>query len=347
MTPLEFPTPPRRILIIKPSAIGDIVHALPILNLIRRRWPDAHVTWVVTPACAGMVERHPQIDEVILFERNRYSSFWRNPRSALAMRRFFRKLRKRSFDLVIDLQGLFRSGWFAWQSGAPVRIGFANAREFATLFYTHRVESSWADHAIERYLCVARALGCGEQPLEFKFAVDDQDRAAAGVLLPNRPFAVLVPGANWETKQWPAERFAAIVEPLRERFGFESVVVGSAADGPLAARIDGAIDLTGRTNLRQLVAVLERASLVIAGDTGPMHIAAALGRPLVALYGPTDAVLTGPFRRLDTVVQLDISCRPCFSRKCSHQSCLRWLDVEPVLKVAEEQMKKVARASSP
>ncbi len=115
---------------------------------------------------------------------------------------------------------------------------------------------------------------------------------------------------------------------------------GKRGGWALAGRIDGAIDLTGRTNLRQLVAVLERASLVIAGDTGPMHIAAALGRPLVALYGPTNALLTGPFQRLDTVVQLDISCRPCFSRKCSHQSCLRWLDVEPVLKVAEEQMKK-------
>ncbi len=347
MTPLAFPTPPRRILIIKPSAIGDIVHALPILNLIRRRWPDAHITWVVTPACAGMVERHPQIDEVIRFDRNRYSDFWFNPRTALAMRRFFRKVRKPSFDLVIDLQGLFRSGWLTWQTRAPMRVGFANAREFAPMFYTHRVESSWADHAIERYLCIARALGCGDEPLEFKFAVDDQDRAAAGVLLPNRPFAVLVPGANWATKRWPAERFAAMVEPLHERFGLESIVVGGPGDGPLAAQIQGAIDFTGRTNLRQLVAVLERASLVIAGDTGPMHIASALGRPLVTLYGPTDAELTGPFRRMDTVVQLDIVCRPCFSRKCSHQSCLRWMEIEPVLRVAEEQLKKVARASCP
>ena len=334
MTPIALPSPPGRILIIKPSAIGDVVHTLPILNLVRRRWPGAHVAWLVTPTCAGLLDGHPQLDEVIRFERGRFAAGWRSPAAAAALFRFGRALRDRRFDLVIDLQGLFRSGWLAMQTRAPVRAGFANAREFAPLFYTHRVPVADVEqHAIDRYLTVAEALGCGREPVEFHFATDDADREAVRALLGDgEPYAVLLPGTNWATKRWPVEHFAATVQPLRERFGLRSVVAGGPGDSPLAAQMPGVLDLTGRTNLRQLVALLEGASVVIANDSGPMHIASALGRPLVTPYGPTSPVRTGPYRRLDTVVRLDIPCSPCFSRRCSHQSCLQWLPPEAVLR---------------
>ena len=340
MTPIAFPSPPRRVLIIKPSAIGDVVHALPILNLIRRRWPGAHVSWLVTPACAGLLERHPQLDAVVRFERREFGKGWRSPRAALDLLRFNRRLRDGKFDLVVDLQGLFRSGWLAWVTGAPVRVGPANAREGAWLFYTHRVPTGTPEqHAIERYLTIAQALGCERGPVEFRFAVDDADRAHVAGLVPGgRPFAVLMPGTNWETKRWPVERFAALVGPLRERFGLESVVAGGPDTVELAKQVPGATDLAGRTNLRQLVALLERAALVVANDSGPMHIAAALGRPLVTPYGPTNPVRTGPYGRQDSVVRLDIPCSPCYSRKCSHQSCLQWLTIDPVLELARTQM---------
>src|SRR5688500_18360487 len=127
MTPIALPSPPAGILIIKPSAIGDVVHTLPVLNLVRKRWPAAHVAWLVTPACAGLLDGHPQLDEVIRFERGRFAAGWRSPTAAAALFRFARELRDRKFDLVIDLQGLFRSGWLARQTRAPVRAGFANA----------------------------------------------------------------------------------------------------------------------------------------------------------------------------------------------------------------------------
>jgi lipopolysaccharide heptosyltransferase I len=331
--------PPGRILIIKPSAIGDIVHALPVLNLMRRRWPEAHITWMVTAACAGMVESHPQINEVIRFDRTGSASAWRSPAAAVRLARFMRELRERRFDLVVDLQGLFRSGWFAGQTKAPRRVGFANAREMGWLFYTARVISSWEDHAVERYLCMAEALGLGKEPVEFHFAVSDADRAAVATMLPEAaPYAVLLPGANWETKRWPVERFAALVNPIRQRFGLQSIIAGGSADRALAAQIPGALDLTGKTNLHQLVALLERAALVIGADTGPTHIAAALNKPLVTMHGPTDAVLTGPYGRNDGVIRLDIPCSPCFSRKCAHQSCLKWLAIEPVLELAHAQL---------
>jgi lipopolysaccharide heptosyltransferase I len=339
VTPVGFTSPPRKILIIKPSAIGDVVHALPVLNLLRRKWPAAHVSWLVTPACAGLLERHPQLDEVIRFERREFGRGWKSPTVAADFYRFTRSLRRRNFDLVIDLQGLFRSGWLAWSTRAPVRVGQAAAREGAWLFYTHRVPTgSPEQHAIERYLTIAQALGCERGPVEFHFAVDDIDRRHVEALVPGR-YAVLMPGTNWPTKMWPVERFAALVAPLRERLGLESVVAGGPDTMGLAANIPGATSLAGRTDLRQLVALLERAELVVANDSGPMHIAAALGRPLVTPYGPTNPVRTGPYRRQDSVVRLDIPCSPCYSRKCSHQSCLQWLGIEPVLALAERQLK--------
>ena len=333
--------PPERILIIKPSAIGDIVHALPVLNLIRRRWSDAHITWLVTPACASLVEGHPQIDEVMRFDRHGLGSAWRSPKAALQLFGLNGEFRRRQFDLVVDLQGLFRSGWFLSQTRAPLRVGFANAREFGWLFYTHRIVSSWEDHAVERYLCIAEALGLGKSPVEFHFAVNEDDRAQIAEKVPDSaPYAVLLPGANWDTKRWPAERFSALVQPIAERFGLRSIVAG----GPGRFRACRPDCRGTRSHRKDQPAPAHRAAgrhkLVIAADTGPMHIAAALGKPMVTMYGPTDPIRTGPFGRMDTVVRLDIPCSPCFSRKCSHQSCLQWLGIEPVLSLAEQQIRR-------
>lgn len=346
MTPIGLPTSPRRVLIIKPSAIGDVVHTLPVLNLIRRRWPDAHIAWLVTPACADLLDGHPQLNEVIRFERRRFGKGWHNPSAAVGLFRFTRLLRAKQFDLVIDLQGLFRSGWLTWQTRAAHRIGFTNARELAWAFYTHRVIIADAEqHAIDRYLALAESIGCGREPVEFHFATNDTDRrVVADLLLDDSPFAVLLPGTNWPTKRWPVEHFAQTVAPLREQFGLRSVIAGSPDDRTLAGMIPNALNLAGKTTLRQTVALLERASVVIANDSGPMHIAAALGRPLVTPYGPTSPIRTGPYGRMDTVVRLDLPCSPCFSRQCSHQSCLRWLTPQCVLREVERQLAQAISA---
>ena len=343
MKPLEFKSPPRRILLIKPSAIGDVVHALPILALLRRRWPAAHIAWLLTPACAGLLDGHPLLNEVLVFDRRKFGRGWRDPASALGLIEFLRQLRRHDFDLVVDLQGLFRSGILAWETRAPVRIGFANARELAPVFYTHRVKIEMTEqHAIDRYLKVAAALGCDvTSPIEFPFHVTDDDRRqAAGLLNGTGRYALLLPGTNWATKRWPVENYAALVAPLRERFGLASIVAGSPDETVLAAQVAGAINLAGKTTLRQLAALVERADLVVANDSGPMHIAAGMNRPLVTLFGPTNPIRTGPYRRDDSVLRVDIPCSPCYSRNCSHQSCLKWLAIEPVLDLAEEQMRR-------
>jgi ADP-heptose:LPS heptosyltransferase len=155
----------------------------------------------------------------------------------------------------------------------------------------------------------------------------------------------LLPGTNWETKRWPVEKFAGLVAPLRDQFGLISVLAGGPDAGAMAPQIPGTVDLTCKTTLKQLTALLERADLVVANDSGPMHIASALGRPLVTPFGPTNPVRTGPYGRMDSVIRIDIVCSPCYSRTCSHQSCLRWLDVGPVLRLAEEQMGKAAHVT--
>jgi lipopolysaccharide heptosyltransferase I len=337
---IELPAEPRRILLIKPSAIGDVVHTLPVLHLLRKRWPDAHIAWLVTPACAGLIEGHPLLSETILFDRPGYARSWRDPSSAFGLLAFHHQLRRGEFDLVIDLQGLFRSGWLAWQTRAATRVGFKNAREFAPLFYTHRVDVGTPEqHATQRYLKVAAELGCDAGDVQYPFHVTADDRTKVSELLGGiERYAVMLPGTNWATKRWPVERFAGLVQPMRERLDLQTIVAGGPDDFALGETIGGAVNLAGRTSLRQLVALVERAAVVIANDSGPMHIAAALKRPLVALYGPTNPVRTGPFLRDDAVLRLDLPCSPCYSRKCSHQSCLQWLGIEPVIELAREQM---------
>ncbi len=336
---IDLPNPPRRILLIKPSAIGDVVHTLPVWNLLRTHWPHAQISWVVTPGCAGLLDGLRGLN-VIRFERGRLANAWRSATAAKELLGLGKWLREMRFDLVIDLQGLLRSGWMAWQTRAPVRVGFANAREFSWAFYTHRVPIGNAEqHATDRYLKVLAALGAPMSPIEYPFVFEERDRAHVQKLLPaESKYAVLLPGTNWATKRWPVEKFARLVAPLKERFGLAVVVAGGPDVEELAVRIPETVNLVGQTNLRQLVALLGGADLVIANDSGPMHIAAALGRPLVTLYGPTNAVRTGPYGREDSVLRLDIPCSPCYSRRCSHQSCLQWLGIEPALELAQKQM---------
>jgi lipopolysaccharide heptosyltransferase I len=337
---IEFEKEPQRILLIKPSAIGDVVHALPILNLLRRRWPQAHISWLVTPGCAGLLEGHPQLNEIILFERHRYAKLWRDPELVVELIELTRQLRKQRFDLAVDLQGLFRSGWLTYQSRAPIRVGFSNSREFAWMGYTHRVAvDTMEQHALERYLSMTDLLGCGRSPVQFVFATNDADREFAAHLTRGiERYALLFPGTNWPTKRWPVAHFAAMVEPLEKQFGLRCIVGGSSGEAQLASQIRGALNLAGKTNLRQLTALIERADLVISNDSGPMHIAAALGKPLVAPFGPTNPIRTGPYRRESSVVRLDISCSPCYARRCLHQSCLRWLTVDAVMHVVQREL---------
>ena len=349
----------QRILLIKPSSPGDIIHALPVLHGLRRRYPAARISWLVVTPFANLIEADAALSEVILFDRKRFGRLGRSLRVTRDFAAFVRGLRRRRFDLDIDLQGLFRSGFLARACGASVRVGFANARELAWVFYTDRISPADPDcHAADRNYAVAGLLGFADVPMDFGIAITDADRGhVSGLLkqsgfLPGQRYAVLVPGTRWETKRWPVERLGRLAGIIRQEHYLDSVLVGGADDVEEAERAveasnGSAKNLCGRTTLRQLAALIDRAAIVVTADSTPMHLAAALHRPLVALFGPTNPRRTGPYDHQGDVLRLDLRCAPCYLRRlrqCRHDhACMEQLSVEQVATAVAERLALSAR----
>jgi lipopolysaccharide heptosyltransferase I len=349
----------RRILMIKPSSPGDIIHALPVLHALRSRYPSAHIAWLVASGFADLIACDPALDEVIQFDRRRFGRIGRSLSVTRDFIQFLRRLRAQRFDLVIDLQGLFRSGFLAWCTGAKSRIGPVRAREMSWFFYTDRIPlDARSQHAADANYNLARVLGFEETPMDFTICVSQDDREKARALLreagiTSKPCIVLVPGTRWQTKCWPAERFGQLAARLQHQTGLKSVLVGgpddcAAGDAAVAASLGAATNLCGRTSLRQLAALIHRAALVVTADSMPMHMAAALDRPLVALFGPTNPSRTGPYGRKADVLQLHLDCSPCYLRRlaqCQHQhACMQGLDVEQVASAALLQLRSYTAA---
>lgn len=329
----------KNIIVIKLSAIGDVIHALPVSYAIKEQFPEAHLTWVVEQAAYAILVDNPYIDEIILFEKAKFRSFGGFLREIGPFRR---RLRTRRYDASLDLQGLFKSAAIAFNAGAKLRIGTANMREGAHLV-SRPVRGAHAEgHIVERYLDVARALGCAVREVRFPVAVSARDAAAADTLLmregvqEGRQFVAFAIGANWPNKRWPAEQFAALSDRLYRAHYIPVLVGGGALDETIAQDIMRAseippVNLVGRTNLKQLAHIFTRAALVLGGDTGPVHLAAGLRRPTVMLMGPTDANRNGPYGQLENAIEVDRSCRGCWKRACPKGlDCLAAITVDEV-----------------
>ena len=327
------------ILVVKLSAIGDVIHALPVSYAIKEQYPEAHLTWVVEQAAYAILADNPCIDELILFEKAKFRSIGGFLREIGPFRR---RLRTRCYDASLDLQGLFKSAAIAWNAGAKLRIGTANMREGAHLV-SRPVRGAHAEgHIVERYLDVARALGCRVGEVRFPVSVSDRDRMAADTLLARegvqegRPFVAFAVGANWPNKRWPVEHFAALADRLYHAHYVPVLVGGGRLDETLAQDILRAseippVNLVGRTNLKQLAHVFTRAALVLGGDTGPVHLAAGLRVPTVMLMGPTDANRNGPYGQLQNAIEADRPCRGCWKRACPKGlDCLAAISVDAV-----------------
>ncbi len=309
-----------RILLIKPSSLGDIVHTFPVVAAIKAQWPGVHLTWVVKRQWVELVERGEGIDRIWPIDMT--VSSW--VREGLA-------LRAERFDLALDLQGLFRSGILAWLSGAPTRIGFANGREGSPWFYTNRVPVTHLNvHAVDRYLSLLSAFGVRlpEKP-QFRFKILEEDIATVRTICHRQGFAVDRPwiamniGARWPTKRWPLTAFAAVLDQLHASQLGPVTVIGSSDERRSTNQLrtltsSPFIDLCGEIPLKCLPALLSSASAMVTNDSGPMHIASALGVPVVALFGPTSAIRTGPYGDGHDVLTGQVPCSPCFSRVCRH-----------------------------
>jgi lipopolysaccharide heptosyltransferase I len=342
LTDREF----KRILIVKPSSLGDIVHALPVLSGLRTRYPEADIRWLVADNFAPLIADHPDLNGLILFDRNRFRSAGSRLGASVAFYRMLRELRGHAFDLVLDLQGLFRSGFMARATGASVRIGFRDTREFASIFYTHKIQPLENEpHAADRNYLVSRMLGFDAVSMKFDLALTQAERSAAAGLLSevgledSDPFVAVLPGARWETKRWDPSRIAAAVDRVHAETGVRSVLFGAPDERSVCSAVaddarSNPLNLCGKTGIRGLVASLARAAAVLTHDSGPMHIAVALGRPLVAIIGPTNAGKTGPYGVPEAVRRVDLPCAPCYLKRlsqCPHgHECMRSIEVAEV-----------------
>ena len=321
----------RKILVVKPSSLGDVVHSLPFLNAVNTCFPKAEIHWVIAKGLEGLLEGHPMIDKLIIINKDLWKNLSRTGKTLKEIRELFRQLRNEKYDLVVDLQGLLRSGLITRATNAPIRIGFLEAREGSRLFYTRKVKGGRDIHAVDRYMRVAEELGCAADDRIFPFALSDSAGAETGTLAAPGPYAVLVPGARWKTKVWPAESFGKVASMLP----LESVVIGAASDRTIADEVvlhsDGkARSLAGGTSIRELIKIMQAAKIVITNDSGPMHIAAALNIPVIAIFGPTSPARTGPYGKGHVILQSQAECVPCFKRACRDMRCMKEITPEVV-----------------
>ena len=340
-----------RILLIKPSALGDVVHTLPVLVKLRARYPQARIDWLVTPENAEIVRSHPALSNVVLFARRDFSKRGRKGRAMLDFLDLLKQIRGAKYDLVVDMHGQVRSAFFSLISGARVRIGFdrpikrtltisaqhdlknvpnhgwRGAREGSWIAYTHRIPIPTLDvHAIDRYLWVGKLLGFDDNPPDLTIHLSSETVRNVERLLKEKgvgasqPLVVLVPGTIWETKHWTIEGFAGVARHFL-RDGFAVALAGTKRDQPrcrqIAAAAPGACDLSGQTTPADLAALIQRAEVAVTNDSGSMHVAASLGKPMVSVFGPTNPVHIGPYERPESVLRVDLPCSPCNYRRLS------------------------------
>ncbi|MGD1088601.1 MAG: lipopolysaccharide heptosyltransferase II [Verrucomicrobiota bacterium] len=335
-----------KILILKPSSLGDVIQALPVLRLLKRHLPGSEIFWWIDSALAPLLEGDPDLTGVIRFERRR----WASPVHWPEMFRSIRRLREQDFDWVIDLQCLARSGAFAWLANGKFLIGLDEAREGARGFYDFAVpRKSFHTHAVDWYLAVLPQLGV---PVHNHFEwLPGRPAIAAGVKskwqTQNSRWIAIQPGARWENKRWPVENFAGLVRLLAEKFStIRFAILGSGEDespGEMVARAapSRCLNLCGRTSLPEMVEWLRLCDLMVTNDTGPMHAAAALGKPLVALFGPTEPRRTGPYGRLESVLRIELPCSPCLKSYCAYEKpdeCLKAISPATVFEFAQRQL---------
>lgn len=330
-------SPPRRLLIIKPSSFGDIVHSLPALAVLRRHWPQTLIDWLIKEEWAELLIDHPALNDVLVF-----------PMDLSGWYRLQKQLRDHHYDWVIDLQGLLRSGVASLLCNAPMRVGFADSREGSRWCYTARIQpTARAVHAVDRGLDLLDQLGLANRhPVTFPLpGWAEAERWVEALWVkermdPGESAVVIHPSARWETKRWLPDRYAQAAEQLSSTSGARVIIIGGKDATPQINDVlrhlrCSIINLAGKTTLPQLAALLRRAALMISNDSGPMHLAAALGVSVVALFGPTDPGRFGPYGTGHAVLNGNFDCSGCSRRTCVRdQACMKLITVEAVLDTA-------------
>jgi len=343
---------PVNILIVKTSAIGDVIHTLPALNALRRKYPEARIDWLVEEAAADLVVGHKALDAVLVSRRKAWVRDLKQGRVQAAWRGFVdfvKRLRATEYDLLIDFQGLLKSGIFVGLARAKRKVGFGKGMEHAECSYIFLNEPvppvNMDQHAAIRELLLLKAIGIESEEVVFDLPVGEEQRGKIRQLLedegvdPVKPLLAINPMTTWETKHWRIERFARVADQLIDK-GVAVVFSGGSQDvldiEKIRAVMKGkAVNLAGRTSLKELAALYERVELLITTDTGPMHLAAAAGTPVVALFGPTAPWRTGPFGSGHKILRAELACSPCLKKHCDREhQCMAQITVDQVVQAA-------------
>ncbi|HEX7230817.1 MAG TPA: lipopolysaccharide heptosyltransferase II, partial [Candidatus Binatia bacterium] len=299
------------------GSIGDVTRALPLATMLRKGFPRSYIAWSVEPTSQPLLEHNPAIDQIILFDRGRG---WR------AIAPFLRQIREKRFDLVLDLQRILKSGLISCATGAPRRIGFnrADAKELNWVFNNLHIEPfDETIPKIEHYFKFTDYLGLPREAPQWDFRLTANERAAVQkhICLIKGSFAVLFVGTRWQSKRWFPTQIARCADLLHDQYSLDVVFMGGESDRELADESmkeskTAVTNLVAHTSLREAIGIIERAKLAIGPDTGLMHIAAAVGTPVISLWGATRPQRTGPYGYSDLVIQGRAPCVPCNRKRC-------------------------------
>jgi len=357
-----------KMLIIKPSSLGDIIHTLPFLKAVKDSFPDAGIDWVISSNLKGLIENNPLINEVIVFDKDAWKKIKNLPGTINEISLLKKILKSKKYDIAVDLQGLLRSGIITYYTPAGTKIGFAGAREGSRFFYNRKISAEGSSHAVDKNLEIARAIGAKKGKVDFPLTIDEVSKERVEKLINDvKEYVVVAPSARWVTKIWPAERFASLIRKIN----LPCVITGGKGDREIAQHImelsnDKQMDnspgsslklrgergvtepethifnLAGKTDLKELVALIAGARAVVSNDSGPMHVAAAFDKPLVALFGPTDPAKTGPYGWQKNgnfrVIRSGVPCSPCFKKKCGNFICMDNISVDDVYEAIKEYL---------
>ena len=377
------------ILIVKLSAIGDVIHTLPSLSMLRRCWPDATISWVVEEAASDLLRDHPDLDRLIVSRRKQWLAELKKGMIAKPLREmgaFLRELRGQQYDIVIDFHGLFKSALIVLLSGGRRKLGYKSLQEGSALFYNEKIPEDMKKHAVDRYLDFVQYLAakenmnCIEETPAFRIAIGEKEEKRIDDILVedsasfffsrwksnspgqpghpddadnmnNRnaeqrsmpPFIAVSPVAFWQTKLWEDGKFARLCDRIQNELQTGIVMTGEKAEriGQIQKLMKTkTVNLGGKTSLRELAALYRRAALLVTTDSGPMHLAAAVGTPVIALFGPTDPSRTGPYGPDHRIIRKRLPCSPCFRKQCPDPRCMTEISVEEVFSAVRDMFNK-------
>lgn len=329
----------KNILVVKLSAIGDVIHALPVSYAIKETFPNAKLTWVVEPPAYDLLKINPYIDEIIIFRKKEFKTLKGLVRNFFPFRK---QIQAENYDAVLDLQGLFKSAAIAFFAQSNIKLGICNMRELSDKISKPVIGEHSKGHIVERYLDTARAIGCRVDKVVFPIEIPPEESLKAiEIMLQNnldetKPYFVFAVGANWTNKRWRTDYFAQLGDWLYSLNVTPVIIGGGSLDEQRAEEIISQmqtppINLVGKTNLIQLAYVIKKARLVIGGDTGPVHLAAGMGVRTLMLMGPTDANRNGPYGQIENAVEVDRDCKGCWKRACrKNEDCLEKISVQMI-----------------